>query len=263
MQLYQHPDGSRDRPPDPEHRHGQRPRTGCRSPPGRRFGLRDRHLPAHPRDAPPSIVGRHYVERRRHRSRQYAIRAMSEHCRAATLLVGDGVVPSNEGRGYVLRRVIRRAVYLARRSGVTELFTARLADAAIDKLKVGYPHLDESRRLHQAGPHHRRRALRPHACRWRRLASNATRPARRCRRPQRARRRGLPPLRHLRHAPRAHPGDCLARRLRRSTTRASRRPSKRSASDARASREVPQGRGFPGTPVPRRRAQRLRRLRPH
>jgi alanyl-tRNA synthetase len=75
----------------------------------------------------------------------YAIRAMSEHTRAATMLIGDGVVPSNEGRGYVLRRVIRRGIYFARKIGVDRPFTPRLADAAIDKLKVGYPHLEENR----------------------------------------------------------------------------------------------------------------------
>ncbi len=84
-------------------------------------------------------------------SERYAIRAMSEHCRAAALLIGDGVVPSNEGRGYVLRRIIRRAIYFARQVGVTNLFTTRLADAAIDKLKSAYPHLEEQREfIHRA-----------------------------------------------------------------------------------------------------------------
>ena len=75
----------------------------------------------------------------------YTIRAMSEHCRAAAMLIADGVVPSNEGRGYVLRRVVRRAVYLARKAGVRELFTARLAGAAIEKLAAAYPHMREQR----------------------------------------------------------------------------------------------------------------------
>jgi len=76
---------------------------------------------------------------------QYVMRAMAEHCRAATLLIGDGVVPSNEGRGYVLRRVIRRAVYLARKAGLKQRFTARMAGAAIDKMGGYYTHLVESR----------------------------------------------------------------------------------------------------------------------
>ncbi len=76
---------------------------------------------------------------------QYVIRAMSEHCRAAALLIGDGVVPSNEGRGYVLRRVLRRAIFLARRAGVTARFTARVGGAAIDKMGGYYSHLEESR----------------------------------------------------------------------------------------------------------------------
>lgn len=76
---------------------------------------------------------------------QYVIRAMSEHCRAAVLLIGDGVVPSNEGRGYVLRRVLRRAVYLARKAGVTSRFTARVGGSAIEKMGGYYTHLIESR----------------------------------------------------------------------------------------------------------------------
>ncbi|MEO8538845.1 MAG: alanine--tRNA ligase [bacterium] len=76
---------------------------------------------------------------------QYVIRAMSEHCRAAVLLIGDGVVPSNEGRGYVLRRVLRRAIYLARKAGVTSRFTARVGGAAIEKMGGYYTHLIDSR----------------------------------------------------------------------------------------------------------------------
>ncbi|MCC7365839.1 MAG: alanine--tRNA ligase [Dehalococcoidia bacterium] len=83
----------------------------------------------------------------------YTIRAMSEHCRAAAMLVADGVVPSNEGRGYVLRRVVRRAIYLARRAGVKEYFTARLAAAAIDKLAGAYPQMAEQRDFVQAALH--------------------------------------------------------------------------------------------------------------
>ncbi len=97
-----------------------------------------------------AVVGVDYFERATE-EQAYAIRAMSEHCRAAALLIGDGVVPSNEGRGYVLRRVIRRAVYFARTVGVTEHFTARVADAAIDKLGGAYPHLlDQRNFIHQA-----------------------------------------------------------------------------------------------------------------
>jgi alanyl-tRNA synthetase len=80
---------------------------------------------------------------------QYVMRAMAEHCRAATLLIGDGVVPSNEGRGYVLRRVIRRAVYLARKAGLKQRFTARMAGAAIDKMGGYYTHLREAREFIQ------------------------------------------------------------------------------------------------------------------
>ena len=76
---------------------------------------------------------------------QYVIRAMAEHTRAAVLLIGDGVVPSNEGRGYVLRRVLRRAIYLARRAGLTGGFTARVGGAAIEKMGGYYTHLVEAR----------------------------------------------------------------------------------------------------------------------
>ncbi len=95
-------------------------------------------------EAAAAIVGVDYFERATD-DQAYAIRAMSEHCRAATLLIGDGVVPSNEGRGYVLRRVIRRAVYFARTIGVEELFTSRLAEATINKLGGAYPQLIEHR----------------------------------------------------------------------------------------------------------------------
>ncbi len=91
------------------------------------------------------VVGVDYLGGRASASEGHAIRAMSDHARAATLLVGDGVVPSNEGRGYVLRRILRRAVYLARREGVGEPFLHRLVEASIRKLGPAYPHLEQER----------------------------------------------------------------------------------------------------------------------
>jgi len=72
-----------------------------------------------------------------------ALRVMADHGRAMTMLVSDGVLPSNEGRGYVLRRVIRRAVLAARRLGTESPVTPGLADAAVSVMGEAYPKLRE------------------------------------------------------------------------------------------------------------------------
>jgi alanyl-tRNA synthetase len=64
-----------------------------------------------------------------------------------SMVVADGVLPANEGRGYVLRRIIRRAVRRARQLGVTEPFTPRLVDAAVQVLGSAYPSLAEQQQL--------------------------------------------------------------------------------------------------------------------
>jgi len=76
-----------------------------------------------------------------------AIRRIAEHGRAMTMLVSDGVLPSNEGRGYVLRRIIRRAILAARRSGSDAALTAQLVDATIEKMGSAYPILVKDRDL--------------------------------------------------------------------------------------------------------------------
>ncbi len=76
-----------------------------------------------------------------------AIRRIAEHGRAMTMLVADGVLPSNEGRGYVLRRIIRRAVLAARRSGSEARMTAALVDATVEKMGGAYPVLVKDREL--------------------------------------------------------------------------------------------------------------------
>ena len=75
----------------------------------------------------------------------YAIRVVAEHGRSVTFLIADGVVPGNEGRGYVLRRVIRRAIRYARRLGVEGNFLSEIADATIDKMGKVYPELVNNR----------------------------------------------------------------------------------------------------------------------
>jgi alanyl-tRNA synthetase len=76
-----------------------------------------------------------------------AIRRIAEHGRAMTMLVSDGVLPSNEGRGYVLRRIIRRAILAARRAGSEAPLTTSLVDATIEKMGGAYPLLVKDRDL--------------------------------------------------------------------------------------------------------------------
>ncbi len=70
-----------------------------------------------------------------------ALRVLADHGRAFSMLVADGVLPSNEGRGYVLRRVVRRAVLAARRAGVEKPIGSTLVQAATEVLGEAYPAL--------------------------------------------------------------------------------------------------------------------------
>jgi alanyl-tRNA synthetase len=74
-----------------------------------------------------------------------AHRILADHGRGMTFLAADGVSPSNEGRGYVMRRIVRRAVQQAGRVGLEPPYLARLADIVIDEMKSGYPELEEHR----------------------------------------------------------------------------------------------------------------------
>lgn len=87
-------------------------------------------------------VGATYGE---HEQTDIAIRRIAEHGRAMTMLVADGVLPSNEGRGYVLRRIIRRAILAARRSGSDAPLVESLVDATIEKMGGAYPILVKDR----------------------------------------------------------------------------------------------------------------------
>ncbi len=74
-----------------------------------------------------------------------AMRIIAEHSRAATFLITDGVLPSNEGRGYVLRRILRRAVYFLTqlRGPSDETLLDQVAEAVIEKMQHAYPDLED------------------------------------------------------------------------------------------------------------------------
>jgi alanyl-tRNA synthetase len=74
-----------------------------------------------------------------------AHRVLADHGRGMTFLAADGIAPSNEGRGYVMRRIIRRAVQQGARVGLEPPYLAPLADVVIEQMQAGYPELEENR----------------------------------------------------------------------------------------------------------------------
>jgi alanyl-tRNA synthetase len=74
-----------------------------------------------------------------------SMRVIADHARATTFLVGDGVLPSNEGRGYVLRRIMRRAIRHGKRLGLERPFLATICGAVIDEMGGAYPETRENR----------------------------------------------------------------------------------------------------------------------
>jgi alanyl-tRNA synthetase len=73
-----------------------------------------------------------------------AMKVIADHSRAAAFLIGDGVFPSNEGRGYVLRRIMRRAIRYGRNIGLTKPFLHETAGVVFDIMKDAYPELIEA-----------------------------------------------------------------------------------------------------------------------
>ena len=74
-----------------------------------------------------------------------SVRIIVDHIRSTTFMISDGIMPSNEGRGYVLRRIIRRAVRHGRKLGIKGSFLPELAVTVIDGSKGGYPELEEKK----------------------------------------------------------------------------------------------------------------------
>lgn len=89
-----------------------------------------------------SVSGKTYGENYKE---DVSIRVITDHVRATTFMVGDGVRPSNEGRGYVLRRLLRRAARHGRLLGVTKPFLTEIVDQVIKENKDAYPELEEKR----------------------------------------------------------------------------------------------------------------------
>ena len=86
------------------------------------------------------IAGKKYKENEKN---DVSIRVITDHIRSATFMISDGIMPSNEGRGYVLRRIIRRADRHGKLLGIDGAFLVGLAKAVIAGSKDGYPELAE------------------------------------------------------------------------------------------------------------------------
>ena len=155
------------------HRHGPRARSVG---PARR-NLELRHRPVYAADQArrridgnnkpcgDSHLGRQADDRKLGRLSQpqicASLRVIADHSRAATFLISDGVLPSNEGRGYVLRKIIRRAITHGRLLGQTKPFLYEMIFAVRDLMRDAYPELNERRRACRSCYTQRRTAIRP------------------------------------------------------------------------------------------------------
>ena len=86
------------------------------------------------------ITGKKYGE---NEAQDISIRVITDHIRSTVFMVSDGILPSNEGRGYVLRRLLRRAARHGRMLGIDRPFLTELVDTVIHENKAGYPELEE------------------------------------------------------------------------------------------------------------------------
>lgn len=90
------------------------------------------------------LLGHTEEEKARH---LVSYRVIADHGRAATFLIADGVIPGNEGRNYVLRMIIRRAIRFGRKAGFTGPFLGEVADVVVDQMGPYYPELRANREL--------------------------------------------------------------------------------------------------------------------
>ena len=74
-----------------------------------------------------------------------SLRVITDHMRGVTFMINDGILPGNEGRGYVLRRLLRRAVRHARLLGIDGNFLPSVVDQVVEQMRAGYPELEASR----------------------------------------------------------------------------------------------------------------------
>lgn len=85
------------------------------------------------------------LEYKKDEKKDVSLRVITDHIRSTVMMISDGVNPSNEGRGYVLRRLLRRAARHGKLIGINDAFLYEVADTVIDCSKQAYPELDEKR----------------------------------------------------------------------------------------------------------------------